>query len=174
MFDIYAVFCYIDCMSKFYLISLNNEADNRLETLIKDSFNYWMHYMKCTWIVVSDKGVKEITDLLVPWITRSNDNQLLLVTEINPENLNGWLPQGAWLWLSKHRLKITYQEMENPSLIDMFNCGIFSPEFDRARSIADIDNILKPYEGSTSWFALNAVRNRMIERLIQKIRKQFV
>ena len=158
-------------MRKFYLISLNKPEDNRLERFIKDTFEDWMHYMECNWVVVSDKSVKEITDSLVPWVRNSDEShQLMLVTELDPANVNGWLPQGAWDWIIKTKREITYKSMENPSLIDMFNCGIFSPELDRARCIKDIDNILAPYETSVSRFALENVRNRMIDVLTQRIK----
>ena len=158
-------------MSKFYLISLNKPDDNRLERFIKDTFEKWMHYMDCTWVVVSDKSVQEITDSLLPWIRNSDEyHQLMLVTEIDPTNINGWLPQAAWDWLRKNQREITYKSMENPSLIDMFNCGIFSPELGRARCIKDIDSILAPYENSVSSFALVNVRNRMIDVLTQRIK----
>ena len=158
-------------MSKFYLISLNKPEDNRLERFIKDTFENWMHYMECNWVVVSDKSVNEITDRLVPWVRNSDEaNQLMLVTEIDTTKINGWLPQAAWDWIQKKQREITYKSMENPSLIDMFNCGIFSPELDRARCIKDIDNILAPYENSVSSFALVNVRNRMIDVLTQRIK----
>lgn len=158
-------------MRKFYLISLNKPEDNRLERFIKDTFEDWMHYMECNWVVVSDKSVKEITDSLVPWVRNSDEShQLMLVTELDPANVNGWLPQGAWDWIIKTQREITYKSMENPSLIDMFNCGIFSPELDRARCIKDIDGILAPYETSVSRFALENVRNRMIDVLTQRIK----
>lgn len=158
-------------MSKFYLISLNKPEDNRLERFIKDSFENWMHYMECNWVVVSDMSVKEITDRLVPWVRNSDEShQLMLVTELDPANVNGWLPQGAWDWIIKNQREITYKSMENPSLIEMFNCGIFSPELDRARCIKDIDGILAPYETSVSRFALENVRNRMIDVLTQRIK----
>ena len=158
-------------MRKFYLISLNKPEDNRLERFIKDTFEDWMHYMECNWVVVSDKSVKEITDSLVPWVRNSDEShQLMLVTELDPANVNGWLPQGAWDWIIKTQREITYKSMENPSLIDMFNCGIFSPELDRARCIKDIDSILAPYETSASRFALENVRNRMIDVLTQRIK----
>ena len=158
-------------MRKFYLISLNKPEDNRLERFIKDTFEDWMHYMECNWVVVSDKSVKEITDSLVPWVRNSDEShQLMLVTELDPANVNGWLPQGAWDWIIKTQREITYKSMENPSLIDMFNCGIFSPELDRARCIKDIDGILAPYETSASRFALENVRNRMIDVLTKRIK----
>ena len=158
-------------MRKFYLISLNKPEDNRLERFIKDTFDDWMHYMECNWVVVSDKSVKEITDSLVPWVRNSDEShQLMLVTELDPANVNGWLPQGAWDWIIKTQREITYKSMENPSLIDMFNCGIFSPELDRARCIKDIDGILAPYETSASRFALENVRNRMIDVLTKRIK----
>ena len=158
-------------MRKFYLISLNKPEDSRLERFIKDSFENWMHYMECNWVVVSDMSVKEITDRLVPWVRNSDEShQLMLVTELDPANVNGWLPQGAWDWIIKNQREITYKSMENPSLIEMFNCGIFSPELDRARCIKDIDGILAPYETSVSRFALENVRNRMIDVLTQRIK----
>lgn len=158
-------------MSKFYLISLNKPEDNRLERFIKDSFDKWMHYMECNWVVVSDKSVKEITEQLLPWVRNSDEsNQLLLVTEIDPDNVNGWLPHDAWNWIRKNQREITFKSMKNPSLIDMFNCGIFSPELGRARCIKDIDQILAPYEPSVSRFALENVRNRMIDVLAKRIK----
>lgn len=173
-FDTYADLYYILIMSKFYLISLNKPDDNRLERFIMDTFEQWMHYMKCTWVVVSDKSVQEITDCLVPWVRNSYEyNQLMLVTEIDPTNINGWLPHDAWQWFAKNQQKIMFSEIENPSIVDMYNCGIFEPELNTANSIADIDNILKPYENKVTSFALETVRSRMIERISARARSRY-
>ena len=160
-------------MSKFYLISLNCSDDERLEKFIKETFENWAHYLKCTWFVVSDMNVKEITDKLSPWIRSSDERQLLLVSEVNPADINGWLPHGAWQWFAKNQQKIMFSEMENPSLVDMYNCGIFEPELITANSITDIDNILKPYENQVTRFALETVRGRMIERISAIARSRY-
>ena len=160
-------------MSKFYLIALNHDDDTRLERVIKDSFEHWAHYMKCTWFVISDKSVKEITDQLSPWVKNSDERQLLFVTEIDPNDVNGWLPHTAWDWFAKTRREIMFKEMENPSIVDMYNCGIFEPELKAANSIADIDSILKPYENQVSSFALETVRGRMIERISAIARSRY-
>jgi hypothetical protein len=160
-------------MSKFYLISLNCSDDERLENFIKETFENWAHYLKCTWFVVSNMNVKEITDKLSPWIRSSDERQLLLVSEVNPADINGWLPHGAWQWFAKNQQKIMFSEMESPSLVDMYNCGIFDPELITANSITDIDNILKPYENQVTGFALETVRGRMIERISAIARSRY-
>lgn len=160
-------------MRKFYLILLNLPAQTRFEQFIKDTFEHWMHYMRCNWVVVSDKSVKEITDLLAPWVTAHDDdmmdNQYLLVTEIDPGSVNGWMPAGAWQWMCKNRKKLEYQELESPTILDMYRCGVFDSEFERVRSVADIDKMLSVYVDNSSTFAIDAVRYRMIGRLMQKL-----
>jgi hypothetical protein len=150
-------------MSKFYIISLNCSDDERLEKFIKETFEDWAHYLKCTWFVVSDMSVKEITDKLSPWIRSSDERQLMLVSEVDPTDINGWLPHNAWQWFAKNQRKIMFKEMEHQSLVDMYNCGIFEPDLKHVRSITDIDAILQPYENQVSSFELDTVRNRMID-----------
>jgi hypothetical protein len=146
---------------------------HRFEQFVKDTFEHWMHYMQCNWVVVSDKSVKEITDLLTPWVKAHDDdmmdNQYLLVTEIDPDSVNGWLPAGAWKWMREIRNKLEYQELESPSIMDMYRCGVFDSEFKQVHCVADIDNMLSGYETKSTTFAIDAVRSRMIDRLMKKL-----
>ena len=172
-FDTYADLYYILSMSKFYLISLNCSDDERLEKFIKETFENWAHYLNCTWFVVSTMNEKEITDKLSPLVMSSDTRQLLLVSEVDPETIHGCLPHNAWQWFAKNQQKIMFSEIENPSIVDMYNCGIFEPELITANSVADIDNILKPYENKVTSFALDAVRSRMIERISDIARSRY-
>ena len=160
-------------MSKFYIIALNRPAKPRFEQFIKEKFEHWMHYMRCHWVVVSDKSTKEITDLLLPWVVEQDEDtmgdQYLFVTEFDPSAVNGWLPSGAWQWMCNNRKKLEYQELESPSILDMYHCGVFDSEFERVRSVADIDKMLSVYVANSSTFAIDAVRSRMIERLMKKL-----
>lgn len=158
-------------MTRIFLISLSHE-DDELERYIKDISDDWAHYLPCTWFVHTSMTIQELTDGLV-WRVRSHDpSQHLFVTEIVPSNYNGWLPQGAWLWLSKMKRKLEFSTLENPTLVDRYNYGEFDDCMSKINSVADIDTILQSYETTVSSFDLANVRSRMINDYINRIFKR--
>jgi len=158
-------------MTRIFLISLSHE-DDELERYIKDISDHWAHYLPCTWFVNTSMTIQELTDGLV-WRVRYHDpSQHLFVTEIVPSNYNGWLPQGAWLWLSKMKRKLEFSALENPTLVDRYNYGEFDDYMSKINSVADIDTILQSYETTVSSFDLANVRSRMINDYINRIFKR--
>ena len=155
-------------MTRILLISLSHE-DEKLERHIKDISENWAHYLPCTWFVRTSMTVQELADDLVLLVRSHEPSQNLFVTEIVPSNYNGWLPHGAWLWFSKMKRKLEFNAIENPTLVDRYNCGEFDDYMYKINSVADIDRILQAYETTVSSFDLANVRSRMINDYINRI-----
>ena len=158
-------------MTRIFLISLSHE-DEKLERHIKDISDNWAHYLPCTWFVQTSMTIQELTDGLVLLVRYHDPSQQLFVTEISQSNCNGWLPQGAWLWLSKMKRKLELNSLENPTLADRYNYGEFDDCMNKINSVADIDTVLQAYETTASSFDLANVRNRMINNYISRRFKQ--
>lgn len=159
-------------MRKFYIIALHREASIQLERVIKDIAYNWMHYLEFSWIIVSDMSVQGLIDKLAPYCSTAN-GQRIIVTEINPSDINGWLPHSAWIWFKNTRLEVEYMNMESPTLSDAWRCGILGKEIEHAHSIADIDELLKPYEATSSSFELDLIRQRVIDEWLKIAKKRY-
>jgi hypothetical protein len=55
----------------------------------------WMHYMSNTWLVQTDKPIKDVFASLSSYL---NPSDLMLLTELGPKYW-GHLPKGAWDWV---------------------------------------------------------------------------
>ncbi len=86
-----------------YLIvhELNNKTKNYTELFdtIKSSGTTWWHYLETTWIIESDKTPDKISNIITPYIDKSQD--FVLVVKIDAYQKQGWLPKEAWDWLNK-------------------------------------------------------------------------
>jgi hypothetical protein len=60
----------------------------------------WYHYGPGSWILwtngTPDSWYPHVKGLL-------SDNDYLLIVEIGPNPVRGWLPQDAWTWLRKYK-----------------------------------------------------------------------
>lgn len=63
----------------------------------------WWHYIDNTYILIVEWGVtaKDITDYAMKLIP----NRKFFVCELNINNHNGWLPQDAWDWINKQKIR---------------------------------------------------------------------
>lgn len=62
----------------------------------------WWHYIKSSYIIISQENANDLSAkvrMLVP-------NKSILIVEVDLKNMNGWLPQKAWDWLSEQKRKM--------------------------------------------------------------------
>ena len=148
---------------------MENEVKDRLNTYIK-SFNYWSHYSDLIWMFASEKSISALTDIIKQFELYHNFYSFVLV-DISDGNVNGVLPKPAWSWLHRTLEQIKISAMENPTLSQLCDAGLYDKEFKRCKSIADIDQELSKVEPNYSHFDIENVRKRMVNNL--RSRQQF-
>jgi len=57
----------------------------------------WWHFIEQTCVVVTEHDVSSLTAQLVPHL-ESTDS--LLIVQVTPHQMQGWLPMVAWEWLN--------------------------------------------------------------------------
>jgi len=57
----------------------------------------WWHFIDQTCVITTNHSVQSLTNELIPHI-ESTDS--LLIVEVKPHEMQGWLPQVAWDWLN--------------------------------------------------------------------------
>lgn len=90
-------------MAKFYIISYDLKNPGRdysaLYSAIKSN-RYWNHPLESMWIV----RTYENANVLYNSLSRTIDkNDLLFISEINDANMEGWMPQSLWQWMTTVR-----------------------------------------------------------------------
>lgn len=83
------------------LISYNKNdftipLDN-LQTAIQNNSISWWHHLNDTWIVRTDKNIKQFYNALAP---NMSTHDRILIIEIK-RNYQGWLNNEAWDWLNR-------------------------------------------------------------------------
>jgi len=69
---------------------------SELYEFFKSQQNWW-HYLKSTWIIVTELDASELADEILKF---TNQEDRFLVTSISHETqTNGWLPKKAWNWI---------------------------------------------------------------------------
>ncbi len=58
-----------------------------------DVLSYWNH-LPLLYILKTKLNVADLTNKLLPFF----DKRLFVVLEVDPENVNGWMPTQAWDW----------------------------------------------------------------------------
>jgi len=58
----------------------------------------WRHYLKSTWIIETDKSLRQVVDDLEEPLSRGDR---LIVSQI--KRFDGVLPEKAWNWLERHK-----------------------------------------------------------------------
>lgn len=88
-------------MARAYMVSYDLQAPgqnyNDLIAELEDSDNWW-HYLKSSWIVITDETAQELSDRLIQHI---DQNDKLLVIQVCDDS-QGWLPPGAWEWIAEN------------------------------------------------------------------------
>ena len=59
----------------------------------------WWHYLKSTWLVVTDESPRDLTRRLRDHI--DGNDRLLVVAIEHGAARQGWLPKRAWVWIEK-------------------------------------------------------------------------
>lgn len=60
-----------------------------------DILSFWNH-LPLLYAVKTRLTAMQLTQKLRPFF----DGRFFIVTEINPDNINGWMPQAAWEWFT--------------------------------------------------------------------------
>lgn len=148
----------------FYIIVTDARNTDKIHGIIKRVCENWSHYIENMWMVATSMNREELIELI--WERGSH----LIVASC--DMVKGYLTPQGWKWLSDADNAIRLSKMANPSLTDILNLGHFDKMLNDVHTIKDIDNLLAGYEDkSRSLFELEVVRNRMIERLKDKIVK---
>ena len=86
---------------KTFLITYQLNTDNDYTPFYEalKSFPKWWHYLKSTWLIQTESATaKLVYNTLATHIYKAD---LLLIIEVT-NNYHGWLPKGAWDWMSKN------------------------------------------------------------------------
>ena len=59
----------------------------------------WWHYLPSTWLVDSDSNAETLYNQLKPHL-RTGDH--ILITKLDDNERQGWLPKKAWGWIHRH------------------------------------------------------------------------
>lgn len=148
----------------FYIIVTDAQNTDKIHGIIKRVCEHWSHYIDNMWMVATSMNRDELIELI--WERGSH----LIVASC--DMVKGYLTPPGWKWLSDTDNAIRLSKMATPSLTDMYELGHFNELMSCSHCIRDIDNILDLYkEAARTPFELEIVRNRMIERLKDKIIK---
>jgi hypothetical protein len=90
-------------VTKLYLLTFDPSKTNSvdLHNIINGNpyVQDWWHYIATSYIIASDYTLGTLhKDIMTRW-----PKQRYLLTEVNLDNSNGWLPQAAWDWIHKNR-----------------------------------------------------------------------
>lgn len=87
--------------NKFYIVSYDLKTPGRdyatLYSTVK-SVGDWQHPLESVWIVWTPKDANELFNLIHPTM---DVNDLLLITKIDPNDRQGWLPKTCWEWMNQ-------------------------------------------------------------------------
>lgn len=95
-------------MNKIYIITYKTLPDfnsvsfhNYIDAMYKNGWiSDWWHYTDNSYIVVSNQSVQDLYNAAAPGM---KGIQYALITEVNLNNQQGWLPPAAWEWLKKYK-----------------------------------------------------------------------
>jgi hypothetical protein len=71
----------------------------------------WWHFIEQTCVVATEHNVQSLTNELLPHIETTDS---LLVVELTPHQMQGWLPAVAWEWLNNVSETITPKQPALP------------------------------------------------------------
>ena len=66
-----------------------------------DCVKNWFHYIKSSYILISDKSTANALDKEIRAIVRDRN---YLIVAINLKDSQGWLPERAWNWIENQSL----------------------------------------------------------------------
>lgn len=127
---------------KIYLLTINSSQifypDSVHRTVIKDqSIDAWWHYLPNIWLLRTSQNAKYHADRVISVYPGLN----FLITKIDLNEYNGYLPQAAWDWIKAHYKKpATYKELPKSPLLDVLTSR--PPTLPPSTSIS-LDDLLK-------------------------------
>lgn len=87
-------------MEKFYVISYDLKNPGRDYTALYSAIKskpHWNHPLESMWIVRTYENANTLYNSLCGAIDK---NDLLFVSELNVSNVEGWMPQSFWQWMT--------------------------------------------------------------------------
>lgn len=66
----------------------------------------WWHYLESVWMVVSQKGVDELNDLLRAQIDQTDRLLVFNIKRLKDIPFRGWLAKDAWDWIQSRLSEI--------------------------------------------------------------------
>lgn len=96
-------------MNKIYLITYTPSLNfnkiifhNYINSLFQKGYiSDWWHYIDEAYLVATNREVSQLYNSVFPGVPR----RYLLIIEVDPNNVQGWLPPAAWKWLQKYQGK---------------------------------------------------------------------
>jgi hypothetical protein len=95
-------------MTKLYIVTFNTDTNfdplmfyNHITSLYPTYISDWAHYLFSSYLIASSFNVNQLYSAIYTGIP----GKYLLITEIDPNNAQGWLPKDAWVWLQKYQHK---------------------------------------------------------------------
>lgn len=73
------------------------QLHDRLVSL--DCIKNWFHYIKSSYILISDKATANALDIEIRNILRERN---YFIVAIDLKDSQGWLPKRAWNWIDNH------------------------------------------------------------------------
>lgn len=68
-----------------------------------DCIKNWFHYIKSSYILISDKATANALDKEIKTIMKERN---YLVVAINLKDSQGWLPERAWNWIENQSIAL--------------------------------------------------------------------
>lgn len=85
---------------KFYIISYDLKNPGRDYTSLYEAIKTnrdWQHPLESLWLVYTRESADDIYNTIKP---KLDNNDLLFISELNPDNRQGWMAKSCWEWLN--------------------------------------------------------------------------
>ncbi len=69
-----------------------------ITAILRTKSRHWWHHFTSTWLVVTDQSTEELAGNILPLLDKQDR---LLVVKLAAD-YQGWLPERAWDWITKH------------------------------------------------------------------------
>ena len=148
-----------------YMISFDYPAYDldRLKSMIKRKYVHWWNYVKHTYIIETDEDKHTVVDKFRDMLEAITETppQFIVVKIDNYDNINGWLPQAAYHWISD---KLCFDDTTPPHVLidEGLFYRLFGMGFNRFDlfTVTQVDTLLEPLNLDPSEYQL--CRDRLI------------
>lgn len=91
-------------MAKFLHVTISGTPKTRELGAVFDAADDWLRYAPNCWIVRSDESVDDWLNRLKRATGRSAN---IFITEFNPREAAGYLPETNWEWFARNKVKFS-------------------------------------------------------------------